>query len=52
MSSSNNQEIDQLKINKIKRIIEAHFDEEIAYKKLELDTIDDVCLNLFFNQPK
>ena len=52
MSSSNNLEIDQLKINKIKRIIEAHFDEEIAYKKLELDTIDDVSLNFFFNQSK
>jgi len=51
MSSSNNQEIDQLKINKIKRIIEAHFDEEIAHKKMELDTIDNVCFNFFFNQP-
>ena len=48
-NSYNNQEMDQLKLNKIKRIIEAHFDEEINYKKLELETIDDVNLLEFFS---
>jgi hypothetical protein len=40
------------KVNKIKQIIESHFNEEINYKKLELETIDDVilfkCYKFFF----
>ena len=41
---SNNKIICSDKVSKIKQIIESHFNEEINYKKLELETIDDVII--------
>lgn len=40
--TSNQLQTSSDKLNKIKRLIESHFNEEINYKKLELETIDDV----------
>ncbi len=37
-------------LNKIRNVIESHFDEEINYKQYELDKINDVSyFNIFFS---
>ena len=42
--SSNTKSKDEY-LNKVRKVIETHFDEEINYKQYELDRINDVTIH-------